>query len=603
MGVLQNNFITGSVKKARAVTDLVSSQYRDALQEWIGQNKHLNDAQVTIFLEMLDTFREMGGQLARHPGKVIRKEAEFVRGYAGILGHAVKRILGKPTEPVIRPEPGDRRFADPEWEENIAFDYLRQAYLLYARTLLELAESVEDTPEHSREEFLFFTRQLVNALSPTNFPLTNPEVLRKIVETRGSNLIDGFRNFLEDYKRNPQLLNIAMTDFSAFEVGKNVAATPGKVVFQNDLMQLIQYTPTTESVYKTPLLVIPPWINKYYILDLKPKNSLIKWLVDQGHTVFVISWVNPGPELRDKSFGNYLGEGSLAALDAIEKATGEASSNVIGYCVGGTLLACTLTWLKAKGQENRIRSATYLTTLLDFSDPGGIGVFLNERVLRGIEKQIQKQGYFDGRAMAFSFNLLRENDLHWSFYVNNYLKGAKPAQFDLLYWNSDSTNLPAAMHAFYLRNMYLENRLVKPGGITLMGVPMDLTTIETPVYFLSTQQDHIAKWKATYKGVHLHKGPRAFVLSGSGHIAGVVNPPTQVKYGYWTNDQLPEDPDVWLASAQQHEGSWWPHWQRWALTFAGERVAPRIPGDGELPVIEDAPGSYVRQRVEDVISR
>ncbi|RMF15144.1 MAG: class I poly(R)-hydroxyalkanoic acid synthase [Gammaproteobacteria bacterium] len=602
MGILEKNVITEGVRKARAVSDLVTDQYRQGLEEWIAKQRNVNDAQVTSFFDMLDTYREMAEQLALHPGRVVKKEVEFVKGYAGILGGAVKRILGKKAEPVITPEPGDKRFADPEWEDSIVFDYIKQLYLLYSKTLLDLAESMDSTSRHSHDQFVFFTRQLVNALSPTNFPATNPEVLRKTVATRGKNLVEGLKNLVEDYKRNPQLLNVSMTDFTAFEVGRNVATTPGKVVYQNDLMQLIQYTPTTEKVYKTPLLVIPPWINKYYILDLKPKNSLIKWLVDQGHTVFVVSWVNPGSRLRDKSFENYLSEGSLAALDAIEKATGEKSANVIGYCVGGTLLASTMAYLASQGQSDRIKAATYLTTLIDFSDPGGIGVFINENSIRGIEKQLDKAGYYDGRSMAFSFNMLRENDLYWSFFVNNYLKGEKPAAFDLLYWNSDSTNLPAAMHKYYLRNMYLENNLVKPNGITLLGQPIDLRKIETPVYFLSTIQDHIAKWKATYKGVHLHSGPKQFVLSGSGHIAGVVNPPTQQKYGYWTNEELVEDADQWLLKAKKHEGSWWPHWQNWILQYAGEEVAPRVPGDRELPVIEDAPGTYVRQRISDVIN-
>jgi polyhydroxyalkanoate synthase len=392
-----------------------------------------------------------------------------------------------------------------------------------------------------------------------------------------------------------------MTDFSAFRVGHNVATTPGKVVFQTDLMQLIQYSPTTEQVYRTPVLIMPPWINKYYILDLKAKNSLVKWMVDEGFTVFVVSWVNPGPSLRDKGFDDYMVEGPLAAIEAIEKATGEKSVNVVGYCVGGTLLATTLAWLQSTKQESKIRSATYLTTLMDFSDPGGIGVFINEHALRGIEKKLDKVGYYDGRAMAFSFNLLRENDLFWSFFINNYLKGEKPAAFDLLYWNSDSTNLPAKMHAYYLRNMYLNNKLIEPGGIEICGQKIDLSKIKTPAYFLSTVQDHIAKWKSTYSGARVHAGDVKFVLSGSGHIAGVVNPPEAGKYGYWTNPALPATPDEWLKGAEKNKGSWWTDWKNWVLTHSGELVSAREPGDRELGVIEDAPGTYVKQRIADVI--
>ncbi|WP_129142091.1 alpha/beta fold hydrolase, partial [Modicisalibacter coralii] len=392
----------------------------------------------------------------------------------------------------------------------------------------------------------------------------------------------------------------------AFQVGTNIAVTPGQVIYENELIQLIQYTPTTEEVFKTPLLVVPPWINKYYILDLRQDNSLMKWLVDQGHTVFLISWRNPGPEQRDMTWADYMQLGPIAAMGAIEQACGEKSVNLLSYCVGGTLAASTVAYLTSTRRGRKVRSVTYMATLQDFSDPGEIGVFINEPVLQGIERQLEADGYLDGRVMAFSFNLLRENDLFWSFFVNNYLKGETPAAFDLLYWNTDGTNLPAATHGWYLRHMYLENRLVEPGGIELDGVKIDLRKISTPSYFVSARDDHIAKWNSTYYGTQYPKGPVTFVLGGSGHIAGIVNPPSKNKYGYWTNDALPPTPREWFEGATQHEGSWWPHWQAWMTdnkyADPDKQVPARQPGDGELEPIEPAPGRYVRQTIPEVLA-
>lgn len=591
----------GLVGQIRSSMSHASGKFQESIEEWMSTQSQVNDAQLHALLAMLGSYRDIGGQLASRPGKVVKQEFSLLKAHARLLLNSAKKVIGKEAEAVIKPDPQDKRFADQEWENNLLFDYIKQAYLLNTRAATELVNSLQGTPAYSQEQLKFYTRQLLNALSPTNFLLTNPEVLKRTLSTKGSNLGEGLKNLLADLKKSPGLLNVSMTDYSAFEVGKNVATTPGKVIFQTDMMQLIQYVPVTETVYKTPLLILPPWINKYYILDLKPGNSLVKWLVEQGHQVFMASWVNPGPELRDKGFEHYMTEGSLAALDAIQAATGEKSVNVIGYCVGGTLLACTMAYLAAKRKSARIKSATCLTTLLDFTDPGGIGVFINDRTIKAIERQGKKSGYYDGRAMAFSFNLLRENDLLWSFVVNNYLKGQKPSPFDLLYWNSDCTNLTGAMHGWYLRNMYLENKLVQPGGIELAGVKLDLGKVKTPAYFLSASQDHIAKWKTTYKGTHLFSGPVTFVLSGSGHIAGVANPPVPQKYGFATNDQLPPEADAWLQGATQHPGSWWPHWNTWIAPYAGERVKPVMPGDGQLAVIEEAPGTYVKQRIADVL--
>jgi len=393
-----------------------------------------------------------------------------------------------------------------------------------------------------------------------------------------------------------------MTDETAFTLGQNIAVSPGKVVYQNDLMQLIQYAPSTEKVFKRPLLIVPPWINKFYILDLQPKNSFIKWAVDQGHTVFVVSWVNPDESLADKAFEDYMLEGPLAAMDAIRDATGEDRVNIIGYCIGGTLTASTLAYMAAQPEgapytADRVASATFFTTMTDFSEPGELGVFIDEEQLDLLEEHMAEKGYLEGSYMSQVFNMMRDNDLIWSFVVNNYLLGREPMAFDLLYWNSDNTRMPAMMHGMYLRKMYLENRLVQPGGITLAGTPINLTKINTPVYMLSTHDDHIAPWKSTYAATQLYSGPVRFVLSASGHIAGVVNPPAANKYCHWIHAKTPKDPDAWFNAATRHEGSWWPDWQKWIAKKSGAKVAARTPGDGKLKAIEDAPGSYAAVRL------
>jgi polyhydroxyalkanoate synthase len=389
-----------------------------------------------------------------------------------------------------------------------------------------------------------------------------------------------------------------MTDSKAFELGVNIATTPGQVVFQNELMQLIQYEPATKKVWKRPLLIIPPWINKYYILDLREKNSFIRWAVSEGMTVFVISWVNPDARLAHKDFADYLTEGPLAALGAIEQATGEDDANVIGYCLGGTLLAATLGWLAAKKQK-RIASATFMTALIDFTAAGELEVFIDEGQVASLEKKMAERGYLEGSEMANTFNLLRANDLIWSFVINNYLLGRDPFPFDLLHWNCDSTRMPAKMHSFYLRNMYMKNRLREPGGLTLAGVPIDLSKVHLPTYFVSAIEDHIAPWKTTFAGRRLMKGDARFVLSGSGHIAGMINPPSANKYGYWTNDGPAESADAWFAGAMQNEGSWWTDWREWIAPYLDREVPARIPGKARLPILEAAPGAYARLRADD----
>jgi len=502
-------------------------------------------------------------------------------------------LLGEKADPAVRPAPGDKRFRDDVWAENALFDLIKQSYLLTVRHLYHLFTQVEDLDPKTAEKIDFYTRQWLDALSPTNFPLTNPQVIQTTLETGGENLVQGLANLLEDLDRGKGRLRLTQTDPAAFEPGRNLATTPGKVIYQTELMQLLQYQPTTESVYQRPLLIIPPWINKYYILDLQPKNSLIKWAVDQGFTVFVISWVNPDARLAEKDFEHYLSEGTLAALEAIQQATGEREVNAIGYCIGGTLLFCTLAYLAAI-QEPRIHSATALTTLIDFTEVGELGVFIDEEQLARLDKKMEKRGYLEGGHMARVFNQLRANDLIWSCVIHRYLLGEDPFPFDLLYWNADSTRMPKAMHHFYLRQMYLENRLKQPGGVSLLGVSLDLSRIETPVYFLATQEDHIAPWRSVYAGAHLPGGPVTFVLGESGHIAGVINPPAARKYGYRTQAELPATAEAWLETATSHEGSWWLHWLEWIKPYAGPQVSARVPGDGGLQPFDEAPGSYVK---------
>jgi polyhydroxyalkanoate synthase len=546
-------------------------------------------------LNIGNAFLEMTTKMMSDPAKMMEANLNLWQDYMSLWQNTARRLLGETTEPLAKPDNGDRRFKDEMWEENEIFDYIKQSYLLSARWVQGVVKNVEGLDDHTAKKVDFYTRQFVDAMAPSNFVLTNPEVLRATVESGGENLLKGLNNLLEDLERGKGQLSIRMTDYDAFKVGENIAVTPGKVVFQNSLMQLVQYTPTTEQAFEKPLLIVPPWINKFYILDLRPKNSFIKWAVDQGHTVFVISWVNPDTELAFKGFADYMKEGPLAALEAIEKATGVKNVDAVGYCLGGTLLVATLAFMATKN-DDRISSATLFTTMTDFKEPGELGVFIDEEQLSGLEDKMSLHGYLDGRDMATTFNMLRANDLIWSFVVNNYLLGKDPFPFDLLYWNSDSTRMPAAMHSFYLRKMYQENQLIRPGGIELEGVPVDLTTIKTPIYMLSTREDHIAPWTSTYSLTQLVSGPVKFVLSASGHIAGVVNPPAANKYCYWVNAKKPKNPETWLASAKQEEGSWWTDWQKWVEKFAGKQVPARQPGTGKLKAIEDAPGAYVKVR-------
>ena len=545
-------------------------------------------------LNIGSAFMEMTAKMMSDPVRLVEANLSLWNDYLTLWQNTARRLFGEQAEPVAKPEAADRRFKDEMWEENEVFDFIKQSYLLSARYMHGLVNGVEGLDEHTAQKVDFYTRQFVDAMAPSNFVLTNPEVLRTTIESGGENLVKGLNNLLSDLERGKGQLSIRMTDYDAFNVGDNIAVTPGKVVYQNDLIQLLQYQPATATAIDRPLLVVPPWINKYYILDLRPKNSFIKWAVDQGHTVFVISWVNPDEHLAAKDFTDYMKEGPLAAMAAIERATGHKDVNIVGYCLGGTLTVCTLAYMAAKGLTG-IATASLLTTMTDFAEPGELGVFIDEEQLASLEARMSEHGYLDGRDMAMTFNMLRANDLIWSFVVNNYLLGKDPFPFDLLYWNSDSTRMPAAMHSFYLRKMYQQNLLVRPGGIQLDGVAIDLSRIKTPLYMLSAREDHIAPWKSTFSLTQHSGGPVKFVLAASGHIAGVVNPPAANKYCYWTNSRKIKSPDTWLSGATQHEGSWWTDWHAWA-TKGCKQVPARHPGDGELAVLDDAPGSYVKER-------
>lgn len=536
----------------------------------------------------------------KKPQTLIDMQVEYWQNMAMLFQESSKKFMGIEAESLATPDKGDRRFRDPLWTQNVAFDMLKQSYLLASHSVQKVVKNTEGMSNKERQKIDFYTRQMLDAMAPSNFAMTNPEVIRATLESKGQNLLKGLENLVDDLERGEGELAIRKTNYEAYEVGKNVATTPGKVIFENDLIQLLQYEPTTKKVYKTPLLVLPPWINKYYILDLRPDNSYVKWAVEQGHTVFVISWVNPDKKLAKKTFASYMEDGLFAALDAIQQATGEKKANVVGYCIGGTLLATSLAYIATTGKmKDRIASATFLTTLIDFEDAGDLGIFVDDAQLKILDEKMESKGYLEGEELRNTFSLLRANDLIWSFVINNYMLGKEPFPFDLLYWNDDSTNMPAAMHSFYLKNMYRDNLLCRPGGISLEGVPLDIRKVKVPSYFLSTKDDHIAPWVSTYEGMHLLDGDKTFVLSASGHVAGVVNPPAANKYHYWTNENLDDRQyaEEWLANATQHEGSWWTHWNEWVMDISGnEQVKARIPGEGKLKAIEPAPGRYVKAK-------
>src|SRR5438445_799787 len=559
------------------------------------ENGEAKDKPPNEIAEVIKTFSTVAEYWMSDKERAADLQLKMGKAYLDLWGSTVRRMAGEDVKPAIEASPRDKRFQDPEWKSNQFFDFVKQLYLLTTQWAQELVKNADGLDPHTRKKAEFYVQQITNAIAPSNFVLTNPEVLRETLASSGDNLVRGMKMLAEDIEAGHGTLRIRQSDPSNLAVGVNMATTPGKVIFQNDLMQLIQYEPATENVLRTPLLIVPPWINKFYILDLKPEKSFIKWCVDQGITVFVISWVNPDKKLGAKTWEDYVKEGPLAAMDAIERATGEMKVHTMGYCVGGTLLATTLAWLAEK-RRVRATSATFLAAQVDFTHAGDLLVFVDEDQISALERDMQECGVLEGSRMAMAFNMLRSNDLIWSYVVSNYLKGQPPAAFDLLHWNSDATRMPAANHSYYLRNCYLENRL-SSGSMVLDNTLLDLSKVKVPVYNLATKEDHIEPAYSVLYGSQFFGGPVKYVLSGSGHIAGVINPPAAGKYQYWTNDNI-QDISLadWIKGAQEHKGSWWPDWREWLGGIDGEEVPARAVGNEASPPIEDAPGSYVKVR-------
>ena len=527
---------------------------------------------------------------------VTAAQTQWWNNFATLWETTARRMLGGEAPSVVEPAPGDRRFRAEAWQQNEIFDFIKQSYLLTANAMQDMVGKLHGLDEAERQRVGFYTRQFADAFAPTNFPLTNPDVLKATLASNGENLVKGLDNLLADIERGHGELSIRQSA-DGFVIGENVATAPGKVVFRNDVMELLQYSPATDEVYQRPLLIFPPWINKYYIIDLRPENSFVRWLVSQGYTVFLVSWVNPGAEMAEAGFEEYMKGGIFAALDAVEQATGVRDPNCVGYCIGGTLLAATLAYMAAK-KDDRVHSATFWAAQTDFSEAGELSVFVDEAQLEALKAKMDSEGgVLPGSKMAGAFNMLRANDLIWSFVINNYMLGKQPMPFDLLYWNSDTTRMPEKLHLSYLRSCYKENALAL-GKMTLDGVKLDLSKVKVPVYFQSAKEDHIAPAVSVFKGAKLFGGPARFILAGSGHIAGVINPPAAKKYQYWTNEKKAADLDAWRAGAKETAGSWWPDWDKWLSKLSGEKIPSRTPGDGKLKVLGDAPGTYVKVKAQ-----
>jgi poly[(R)-3-hydroxyalkanoate] polymerase subunit PhaC len=546
---------------------------------------------------LIDSFTTLSNHLMEGGSNasvnILNSHLSLMQKHLELSENLVRRLAGKKLDPVISPAKTDHRFNDEQWDENVLFDFIKQSYLLNSKALMSASDHLELTPKN--KAFLdYCLRQISSAMSPSNFALINPEVLKKIKDTNGENIYLGIKQLLEDHAKSPQFLNISMSDTEQFKLGEHLATTKGEVIFENELMQLIQYQATTKKTFSIPLLIIPSWVNKYYILDLSPDNSFVQWAVDKGFTVFMISWVNPDRSHRNIEFDDYLKLGILTAVDTIKEVTGEQKINAVGYCLGGILLATALSYLSHHNNDS-IAAATYLATSLDYTDPGDIGIFLNEKSINSLEIMMEKEGYLDGRLLSVTFNLLRENELYWNYYIQNYLKGEKPKAFDVLHWNSDNTNVPAKTHSFVLRDLHLNNGLIEKNQISLLDTPIDLESVTNPMYILATDKDHIAKWESAYSATQLHSGDKRFVLAGSGHIAGVINPPLNNKYYYLINSDLPECPKEWLSSATKSDGSWWNDWVDWMNPHGGEQVKARK--ISAKHVVESAPGRYVLRRL------
>ena len=560
------------------------------LQEFYYGQSPINEALAQLNKEDMSLFFEA---LSKNPARMMEMQWSWWQGQIQIYQNVLMRSVAKDVAPFIQPESGDRRFNSPLWQEHPNFDLLSQSYLLFSQLVQNMVDVVEGVPDKVRYRIHFFTRQMINALSPSNFLWTNPEVIQQTVAEQGENLVRGMQVFHDDVMNSGKYLSIRMVNSDSFSLGKDLAYTPGAVVFENDIFQLLQYEATTENVYQTPILVVPPFINKYYVLDLREQNSLVNWLRQQGHTVFLMSWRNPNAEQKELTFADLITQGSVEALRVIEEITGEKEANCIGYCIGGTLLAATQAYYVAKRLKNHVKSATYMATIIDFENPGSLGVFINEPVVSGLENLNNQLGYFDGRQLAVTFSLLRENTLYWNYYIDNYLKGKEPSDFDILYWNSDGTNIPAKIHNFLLRNLYLNNELISPNAVKVNGVGLNLSRVKTPSFFIATQEDHIALWDTCFRGADYLGGESTLVLGESGHVAGIVNPPSRNKYGCYTNAAKFENTKQWLDGAEYHPESWWLRWQAWVTPYTGEQVPARNLCNAQYPSIEAAPGRYV----------
>ncbi|MVA97594.1 class I poly(R)-hydroxyalkanoic acid synthase [Nitratireductor sp. CAU 1489] len=569
-----------------------------AASAWVTPRERgeIRDSVAEPMADMVKTFSKLSEYWLSDPARALEAQTKLFAGYMSVWSNAVGKMSGEQREEGdVEPERGDKRFQDPEWGRNAFFDFLKQAYLVTSRWAGELVEHADGLDEHTRHKANFYVRQITQAISPSNFILTNPELFRETVSTNGENLVRGMKMLAEDITAGKGDLKLRQADYSRFAVGKNIATTPGKVVARSELAEIIQYEPTTPKVLKRPLMICPPWINKFYILDLNPEKSFIRWAVEQGHTVFVISWVNPDERHGRKGWEAYIDEGITFCLDTIDKATGERAVNAIGYCVGGTLLAAALA-LMAKRGDDRIGSVTFFTTQVDFIHAGDLKVFVDEDQVAALERAMSEKGYLDGTKMATAFNMLRAGDLIWPYVVNNYMRGKEPMPFDLLYWNSDSTRMAAANHSFYLRNCYMENSLSR-GQMMLGGETLSLKDVTIPVYNLAAREDHIAPARSVFVGCQFFGGKVDYVMAGSGHIAGVVNPPQSNKYQHWTGGPPLGEFDEWVKSAKENPGSWWPHWQKWIEKQDRKRVPARRPEDEKVPILGDAPGDYVTVKV------
>ena len=554
------------------------------------------DTQVTPIDQVTKTLGAVAQSYMAEPQKLMEAQTALWNSYSKLWQNAWSKVLGDPMPPMATPARNDKRFKDKDWQENAMFDFFKQFYLVSSTWAQDLVKNADGVDDHTRLKAKFYVEQILNALSPSNFPASNPEILRATLATNGANLLEGMKHLEQDISSPDGRLRIKQSDTTAFEIGKNIAMTPGKVVFRNDTFELIQYSPSVKRAYEIPLLIVPPWINKFYILDLNPKKSFVRWATEQGLTVFVVSWVNADEKQGRKSFGDYMKEGFLEAVQAVQDATGSEKVNTIGYCIGGTLVAAALGYMAAKN-DTRVNAATFFTTQIDFEKAGDLLVYVDEEQVKWIEERMEEKGYLAGSRMADAFNLLRSNDLIWSYVINNYMLGKEPMPFDLLYWNSDSTQMPAGVHSFYLRECYLANKLAL-GKMILDNVRIDLKKVTVPIYNLAAREDHIAPLPSVFRLGQFMGGETKLVVAGSGHIAGVINPPEARKYQYWTNERNVSTVEDWLKGTKEHEGSWWPDWAEWITARSGDKVSAPVPGDGKLDVLGDAPGTYVRMRSE-----